>query len=164
MNSFSYILFWICSTKCHHLSPFCLHHLFVALSGCVCDKCGTAECSHDNGQCMCQPNVEGEKCDRCALHHYGFNSCDVSIGIPRKHNYSFRFVPLFHAVFCICRVASHVTVALLRTVSSANLKVVSVGVGQEWQASLATSVRQVTGTILRKDVQVNTINFCFNFL
>ena len=42
---------------------------------CHCDQCGTAECSSFSGQCTCQPNVVGEKCDRCQSDHFGFNTC-----------------------------------------------------------------------------------------
>ncbi|VVC44657.1 Hypothetical protein CINCED_3A025090 [Cinara cedri] len=42
---------------------------------CDCDKCGMDKCDNYNGQCVCQKNVEGEKCDRCAVNHYGFGTC-----------------------------------------------------------------------------------------
>lgn len=46
---------------------------------CDCDKCGMEKCDNYNGLCVCQPNVEGEKCDRCAVNHYGFGTCKVSV-------------------------------------------------------------------------------------
>lgn len=36
------------------------------------------KCDNRDGQCVCQPNVEGEKCDRCVVNHYGFGTCKVS--------------------------------------------------------------------------------------
>ncbi|XP_050541070.1 laminin subunit alpha [Daktulosphaira vitifoliae] len=42
---------------------------------CDCDKCGMDKCDNYNGKCVCQPNVEGDKCDACAVNHYGFGSC-----------------------------------------------------------------------------------------
>lgn len=41
---------------------------------CICDKDGTADCDSYVGHCHCQPNVIGEKCDRCEDDHYGFHS------------------------------------------------------------------------------------------
>eukprot|EP00102_Acyrthosiphon_pisum_P016424 XP_008187385.2 PREDICTED: laminin subunit alpha [Acyrthosiphon pisum] len=42
---------------------------------CDCDKCGMEKCDNYNGLCVCHQNVEGEKCDRCAVNHYGFETC-----------------------------------------------------------------------------------------
>lgn len=39
---------------------------------CICDDVGTRYCDNSNGVCVCLPNVEGEKCDRCAVDHFGF--------------------------------------------------------------------------------------------
>lgn len=39
------------------------------------NRCGTSECNSFTGLCQCQPNVIGEKCDRCAPDHYGFSQC-----------------------------------------------------------------------------------------
>ncbi|KAF5306067.1 hypothetical protein FQA39_LY09045 [Lamprigera yunnana] len=41
---------------------------------CVCDSIGTQRCSSYTGLCECKPNVIGEKCDRCKLEHFGFQS------------------------------------------------------------------------------------------
>ncbi|KAK9737561.1 Laminin Domain I [Popillia japonica] len=41
---------------------------------CLCDELGTKECDSFTGLCICKPNVIGEKCDRCALEHYGFET------------------------------------------------------------------------------------------
>lgn len=46
---------------------------------CDCDTCGMDKCDNHNGQCVCHQNVEGEKCDRCAVNHYGFGSCKVIV-------------------------------------------------------------------------------------
>ena len=43
---------------------------------CICDACGMDQCDSYNGICQCKENVIGEKCDRCAENHYGFDSCD----------------------------------------------------------------------------------------
>ena len=39
---------------------------------CDCNRDGTEECDHINGQCKCFPGVEGERCDRCQADHFGF--------------------------------------------------------------------------------------------
>lgn len=44
------------------------------LLGCICDKLGIDYCNSNTGECVCKPNVIGEKCDRCKLEHYGFQS------------------------------------------------------------------------------------------
>ncbi|XP_018320894.1 laminin subunit alpha [Agrilus planipennis] len=41
---------------------------------CDCDNYGRERCDSHTGQCICKPNVEGEKCDRCVAEHYGFQS------------------------------------------------------------------------------------------
>ncbi|KAL3275284.1 hypothetical protein HHI36_020052 [Cryptolaemus montrouzieri] len=41
---------------------------------CICDKLGTDHCNSHTGECVCKPNVEGEKCDRCKYEHFGFQS------------------------------------------------------------------------------------------
>lgn len=52
---------------------------------CACDDLGIRYCDNTNGKCVCLPNVEGEKCDRCVRDHYGFNSgygctpCDCGV-------------------------------------------------------------------------------------
>ena len=43
---------------------------------CVCDFCGMEKCDSYNGICQCKRNVIGEKCDRCEINHYGFNTCN----------------------------------------------------------------------------------------
>ncbi|XP_015602424.1 laminin subunit alpha [Cephus cinctus] len=43
---------------------------------CICDTCGMEECDSYNGGCLCKENVIGDKCDRCEINHYGFESCD----------------------------------------------------------------------------------------
>lgn len=35
---------------------------------------GTDHCDSYTGECVCKPNVVGEKCDVCAFEHYGFQS------------------------------------------------------------------------------------------
>ena len=47
---------------------------FLILTACVCDDLGTDFCNHTTGDCHCKRNVIGEKCDRCELEHYGFQS------------------------------------------------------------------------------------------
>ncbi|KAL0280200.1 UNVERIFIED_CONTAM: hypothetical protein PYX00_001570 [Menopon gallinae] len=42
---------------------------------CDCDKCGSISCESHTGQCICQDNVVGERCERCARDHYGFKNC-----------------------------------------------------------------------------------------
>lgn len=34
------------------------------------------QCNNYNGRCECKQNVIGDKCDRCEINHYGFDSCD----------------------------------------------------------------------------------------
>lgn len=52
---------------------------------CICDAVGTEHCDNFIGTCNCYPNVIGEKCDRCEVDHYGFESgrgcmaCDCGI-------------------------------------------------------------------------------------
>ncbi|KAB0790802.1 hypothetical protein PPYR_15312 [Photinus pyralis] len=41
---------------------------------CICDYVGTHHCNSYTGRCECKPNVIGEKCDRCQLDHFGFQS------------------------------------------------------------------------------------------
>jgi laminin alpha 3/5 len=41
---------------------------------CICDDLGTDHCDPATGDCVCQTNVEGEKCDRCLPDHYGFET------------------------------------------------------------------------------------------
>lgn len=48
---------------------------------CDCDQCGMEKCDKYDGKCVCHSNVEGEKCDRCAVNHYGFGTCKVSFFI-----------------------------------------------------------------------------------
>ncbi|XP_008557031.1 laminin subunit alpha [Microplitis demolitor] len=43
---------------------------------CQCESCGMERCDSYNGLCECKINVIGEKCDRCAENHFGFNSCN----------------------------------------------------------------------------------------
>lgn len=50
---------------------------------CDCNPIGATDqyCNPDNGQCNCQPNVQGQKCDQCADSYYDFadqcgKSCD----------------------------------------------------------------------------------------
>lgn len=43
------------------------------------------KCDSFNGMCVCHPNVEGEKCDRCAVNHYGFGTCKVNLNKENKH-------------------------------------------------------------------------------
>ncbi|XP_051171945.1 laminin subunit alpha [Leptopilina boulardi] len=43
---------------------------------CLCDSCGMDQCNNYNGRCECKQNVIGDKCDRCEINHYGFDSCD----------------------------------------------------------------------------------------
>ncbi|KAG8193252.1 hypothetical protein JTE90_005598 [Oedothorax gibbosus] len=42
---------------------------------CDCDICGSRDCDHSTGECICHQNVEGTECDRCLENHWGFNSC-----------------------------------------------------------------------------------------
>lgn len=35
---------------------------------------GMDHCESFSGKCVCKPNVVGEKCDRCEVEHYGFQS------------------------------------------------------------------------------------------
>ena len=49
-------------------------HLPPSLAGCQCDKFGTELCDHNTGECLCYPGVEGERCDRCMVDHWGFES------------------------------------------------------------------------------------------
>ncbi|CAH0547112.1 unnamed protein product [Brassicogethes aeneus] len=41
---------------------------------CICDKLGINHCDSSTGTCICKPNVVGEKCDRCDVEHFGFDS------------------------------------------------------------------------------------------
>ncbi|KAG8228153.1 hypothetical protein J437_LFUL002807 [Ladona fulva] len=43
---------------------------------CFCEDCGTEHCDSHSGQCICHHNVIGEKCDRCAINHWGYSSCE----------------------------------------------------------------------------------------
>lgn len=42
---------------------------------CRCNKCGSKTCDIKTGNCICQPNVLGFECDRCAENHFGFDGC-----------------------------------------------------------------------------------------
>ena len=44
---------------------------------CNCDKRGTTSqiCTKDNGQCLCENNIEGPRCDRCSTGYYDFPNC-----------------------------------------------------------------------------------------
>ncbi|XP_015919728.2 laminin subunit alpha isoform X1 [Parasteatoda tepidariorum] len=42
---------------------------------CKCDECGTRDCDHESGECICWANVIGTSCDRCKENHWGFDSC-----------------------------------------------------------------------------------------
>ncbi|XP_054719477.1 laminin subunit alpha-like [Uloborus diversus] len=42
---------------------------------CVCNECGTRDCDHNSGECVCWPNVQGSFCDQCEENHWGFDSC-----------------------------------------------------------------------------------------
>ncbi|XP_035223568.1 laminin subunit alpha-like, partial [Stegodyphus dumicola] len=42
---------------------------------CNCNECGYRTCDHENGECICLPNVEPPYCDRCAPNHWGFSGC-----------------------------------------------------------------------------------------
>ncbi|TMS36985.1 hypothetical protein L596_004022 [Steinernema carpocapsae] len=42
---------------------------------CACDKCGSAECDNESGECRCHPLVEGANCDSCVENAWGFNEC-----------------------------------------------------------------------------------------
>ncbi|KRT80924.1 hypothetical protein AMK59_5060, partial [Oryctes borbonicus] len=57
---------------------------------CLCDDLGTERCDSYTGQCICKPNVVGEKCDRCAFEHYGFetgNGCTpCNCGVASESN------------------------------------------------------------------------------
>ena len=43
-------------------------------SECYCDQIGSELCDHTNGFCQCLPGVEGDKCDRCMVNHWGFDN------------------------------------------------------------------------------------------
>lgn len=43
---------------------------------CSCKQCGMEKCDSYNGICQCKKNVVGEECDRCAINHFGFESCN----------------------------------------------------------------------------------------
>uniref|UniRef100_A0A7E4ULG0 Laminin subunit alpha-1 n=1 Tax=Panagrellus redivivus TaxID=6233 RepID=A0A7E4ULG0_PANRE len=42
---------------------------------CSCNQCGSNQCDNFSGTCECQPNVEGENCDKCVENAWGFDSC-----------------------------------------------------------------------------------------
>lgn len=52
---------------------------------CICAELGTSFCDNFVGTCHCQNNVIGDKCDRCEVDHYGFDSglgckaCDCGV-------------------------------------------------------------------------------------
>lgn len=52
---------------------------------CDCDVTGTESCDKATGQCLCKPNVIGDRCDACAADTWGFDSgngcsfCNCSI-------------------------------------------------------------------------------------
>ncbi|XP_065337904.1 laminin subunit alpha [Cloeon dipterum] len=52
---------------------------------CDCEESGTEHCDSYTGRCECLPNVEGERCDRCAYDHWNFDSregctsCDCGV-------------------------------------------------------------------------------------
>ncbi|XP_017881365.1 laminin subunit alpha [Ceratina calcarata] len=43
---------------------------------CLCEECGLEHCDSYTGQCFCRENVVGDRCDRCADDHYGYETCD----------------------------------------------------------------------------------------
>lgn len=47
---------------------------YFFFAACICDEFGTDHCNHESGECVCRRNVIGEKCDRCEVEHYGFES------------------------------------------------------------------------------------------
>ena len=69
---------------------------------CDCDFCGTKECDHQTGQCLCRENIVGEKCDRCADNHYGFSTCNVPIRLVDFSSYFFTIQLLMRLYFQGC--------------------------------------------------------------
>lgn len=77
---------------------------------CLCDIDGTNRCDHATGQCICKPNVIGEKCDRCLEEHYGFQSGNGKYyDLPYKNHQTYSGNFFF-------QVAQLVTVVWLQTV------------------------------------------------
>lgn len=60
--------------RAYYLSVWRLIEYSHFFSACICDQVGTKHCNSYTGQCECKPNVIGEKCERCELEHYGFQS------------------------------------------------------------------------------------------
>ena len=44
---------------------------------CACDPVGAVKeiCDKVNGECLCQDNFNGERCDVCARGYYGYPQC-----------------------------------------------------------------------------------------
>ena len=45
---------------------------------CDCNTEGTESCNKETGQCICKPNVIGNKCDTCDFGFYGSLPCQGS--------------------------------------------------------------------------------------
>ena len=45
---------------------------YVSFTECNCNVDGTESCIKETGQCICKPNVVGEKCDACKDGYYGY--------------------------------------------------------------------------------------------
>lgn len=43
----------------------------------------------DNGQCHCNPNFDGDKCDRCKEQYYNYPACEECNCDPRGVTASF---------------------------------------------------------------------------
>ena len=46
---------------------------YLPIVDCDCNRQGTEECNHENGECKCLNGVEGVQCDRCMADHWGFD-------------------------------------------------------------------------------------------
>ena len=64
-----------CLTQMHNYYTHCsiLNHLHLPIVDCDCNRQGTEECNHENGECKCLNGVEGVQCDRCMADHWGFD-------------------------------------------------------------------------------------------
>ncbi|KAI8431212.1 hypothetical protein MSG28_001250 [Choristoneura fumiferana] len=59
-------------------------------TACSCDEYGMDHCDAATGTCVCRPGVEGPRCDRCAIDHWGLASglgctpCDCGLAAEEK--------------------------------------------------------------------------------
>ena len=60
--------------------------MYYLSKACECDPDGSVDgnCDDLNGICTCKEGFTGEKCDECALEHFGFPNCQGMLSIRYK--------------------------------------------------------------------------------